>query len=1042
MIVLGEAHDMSSPSSDTDRNLLFGVLAMQLDLIDARQFADACSAWSLRKQTSLADVLAEHGWLTPADRDQVEKLLERKLKKHGGNVRASLGAAADARVRDVIRSVDDAELRQTCSILPPAAGYVLLTTTAPTKQQRSRYSLTRIQGEGGLGRVWVAVDEDLNREVALKEIRAEKADHPTAWRRLLKEAQVTGQLEHPNIVPVYELARGAENDKPFYTMRLVRGQTLRAAIADYHERRRLGKEDPLDRPNLLNAFVSICQAIGYAHSRGVLHRDLKPDNVVLGDYGVVMVLDWGLARLVDQPEEAAEAERKPAISPEAQTEATQAGSQLGTPAYMAPEQAEGRSDLIETRTDIYGLGTILYEILTGRAPHDGPDTASVYQKIIHGATPRVRAAEPTAPQPLDAVCARAMAHSRRDRYATASELAEDVKRWLNDQPVSCLAEPLLVKAGRFARRNRTLVTSAAAALIVAVVSLSVAAVLLAAANDKLDVAFRQEREAKDLETKARYEADENAEKERQARQAEEAAKEQEKKARQEADENAAKERKARQAEEAANRVATSQADLAYDALGDLVLKIQIDLDEAPGGRHVRKELLEDTMKKLHRLHESPATTDRLYRRYASAHMQLGEILWNLNRRAEAEVEYKKAGEYAERAFAANPTSDKAKANIAANHNRMGDTELFYHKNLEPARKLYEAAVPLWEGLAKKMAAFPDGDPALPELERINLVDCEEAVADTYDRMGIVALRFDFDYPKAEEWFNKSRAIRERHLKTHPSRQHRVAIGASLIYLAEWALQHNELDKAISLHEELLKQREGTFAERRWSLKARRELADAQGKLGDDLMLAKRNDEGHKLYLASRDLFQQVMAAEPDDPIYRGLVAHAHYRCGTSFLRVGDPKGARHAFEEGLKLRRAVYDETMDERQKINMQPQFMLAVARAGKHEEAAELAASVRKNLGMMPIHLAEAGSCYGICMASVGEGKPVDQLTPEEKKLRQEYLRLALACFEEARQKKYDDILFLEKDADFDLLHGTPEYEAWLESFRRSLQAQKGSP
>jgi eukaryotic-like serine/threonine-protein kinase len=1009
-----EAFGMSSPSSDTDRNLLFGVLALQLDLIDARQFADACSAWSLRKQTSLADVLAEHGWLAPADRDQVEKLLERKLKKHGGNVRASLGAAADARARDVIRSVDDAEIRQTCSLLPPAAGYVLLTTTAPTKQQRSRYSLTRIQGEGGLGRVWVAVDEDLNREVALKEIRAEKADHPTAWRRLLKEAQVTGQLEHPNIVPVYELARGAENDQPFYTMRLVRGQTLRAAIADYHQRRRQGQEDPLDRPNLLNAFVSICQAIGYAHSRGVLHRDLKPDNVVLGDYGVVMVLDWGLARLIDQPAEAAEAERKPALSPEAQTEATQAGSQLGTPAYMAPEQAEGRSDLIDTRTDIYGLGTILYEILTGRAPHDGPDTASVYQKIIHGATPRARAAEPTAPQPLDAVCARAMAHSRRERYATASELAEDVKRWLNDQPVSCFSEPLLVKAGRFARRNRTLVTSAAAALVVAVVSLSVAAVLLTAANDKLDIAFRQEREAKEEEKKARQEADENAE----------------------------KERKARQAEEAANRVATSQADLAYDALGDLVLKIQIDLDEAPGGRHVRRELLEDTMKKLNRLYESPATTDRLFRRYASAHMQLGEILWNLNRRAEAELEYKKAGEYAERAFAANPTSDKAKANIAANHNRMGDTELFYHKRLEPARKLYEAAVPIWEGLAKKMAAFPDGDPALPELERINLVDAEEAVADTYDRMGILSLRFDFDYPKAEEWFNKSRAIRERHLKTHPSRQHRVAIGASLIYLAEWALQHNELAKAIPLHEELLKQREGTFAERPWSLKARRELADAEGKYGDDLMLARRNDEAHKQYLASRDLFQQVMAAESDDPIYRGLVAHAHYRCGTSFLRVGDPKGAQQAFEEGFKLRQAVYNEVKDPQQKINMQPQFMYALVRCGKHVEAAEMAASVRKNLNMMPIHLAEAGGCYGLCMAAVGEGKPVDQLTPEEKKLRQEYLRLALACFEEARQKKYDDILFLDKDADMDPLHGIPEYEAWIESFRRSLQGQKGSP
>src|SRR5207244_3958809 len=133
-------------------------------------------------------------------------------------------------------------------------------------------------------------------------------------------------------------------------------------------------------------------------------------------------------------------------------------------------------------------------------------------------------------------------------------------------------------------------------------------------------------------------------------------------------------------------------------------------------------------------------------------------------------------------------------------------------------------------------------------------------------------------------------------------------------------------------------------------KAKRELADAQGKYGDDLVLAKRNEEGHNTYVASRDLFEQVMAAEPDDPTYRGLVAHAHYRCGTSFLRIGDPNSALHEFDEGYKLRKAVYDETPDEKQRINMQPQLMLATVRVGKHAEAADLAASVRKNLNMMP--------------------------------------------------------------------------------------------
>src|SRR5207247_778431 len=172
-------------------------------------------AWSARKDTPLGDLLVQHGWLTPAGKQEVEQLLERKLHRHGGDVRRSLGAVADAGVRDIIRDVGDADMRRSLSSLPPAAGYVLVETVQPTTETRSRYSLSRLHGEGGLGRVWVARDQDLNRDVALKEIRPEMARHPETWRRFLKEAQVTGQLSHPNIVPVYELARRPEDDAPF-----------------------------------------------------------------------------------------------------------------------------------------------------------------------------------------------------------------------------------------------------------------------------------------------------------------------------------------------------------------------------------------------------------------------------------------------------------------------------------------------------------------------------------------------------------------------------------------------------------------------------------------------------------------------------------------------------------------------------------------------------------------------------------------------------------------------------------------------------------
>src|SRR5262249_38577198 len=159
---------------------------------------------------------------------------------------------------------------------------------APTSPDGQRYAMLRLAGTGGIGRVWLVRDSNLGREVALKELRPDRAD-PGFWGRFVREAQVTGQLEHPGIVPVYEVGRRPQDDQPFYTMRFVRGRTLKDAIAAYHERRQRKEAGRLELRELLTAFVGVCNAVAYAHSRGVLHRDLKPANVALGDYGEVMV---------------------------------------------------------------------------------------------------------------------------------------------------------------------------------------------------------------------------------------------------------------------------------------------------------------------------------------------------------------------------------------------------------------------------------------------------------------------------------------------------------------------------------------------------------------------------------------------------------------------------------------------------------------------------------------------------------------------------------------------------------------------------------
>src|SRR5262249_48032950 len=179
------------------------------------------------------------------------------------------------------------------------------------------------------------------------------------------------------IVPVYELTRDPKVGRPFYTMRFIRGRTLQAASRNFHALRAAGKAEALDLRELLTAFVGVCNAVAYAHSRNVLHRDLKGHNVLLGDFGEVIVLDWGLAKRLDRVEETA----ADATNREAAGGQTVQGQVLGTPAYMAPEQAEGRLDRINRQTDVYGLGAILYEILTGQPPFQGETTWEVLRKV-------------------------------------------------------------------------------------------------------------------------------------------------------------------------------------------------------------------------------------------------------------------------------------------------------------------------------------------------------------------------------------------------------------------------------------------------------------------------------------------------------------------------------------------------------------------------------------------------------------------------------------------------------------------------------------
>ena len=238
-------------------------------------------------------------------------------------------------------------------------------------QQReltSKFKLIRKLGQGGLGNIWLARDRKLNRNVAIKELRPEALESETAWVRFHREAEITGHLEHPNVISLYQYGVDQKSGEPFYAMRFVGKRTLADAIEEHHDKVEAGEADPLALHRLLSIFLDICQAIAYAHSRGVIHRDLKPENVALDNFGQVIVLDWGLAKVLEDSELATKMEHVKSMTESTLAE-TMHGDVVGTPLFMSPEQAAGALDQVDERTDIYGLGAILFSILTGDAPH-------------------------------------------------------------------------------------------------------------------------------------------------------------------------------------------------------------------------------------------------------------------------------------------------------------------------------------------------------------------------------------------------------------------------------------------------------------------------------------------------------------------------------------------------------------------------------------------------------------------------------------------------------------------------------------------------
>lgn len=439
---------------DRDRNLLFGVLAVQLKLVSPNDLMKAAGAWAADSNENIGGILVRMGFLTEEKRNLVTSLVEGAVKANDGDASKSLQALGGARAVHetfagsiIIEKDGSVSLASFGGAAKPAgdAQKQIEDTESLTVEHPGRYTIKGEQGRGGIGRVLIAFDEHVGREIALKELLPEISQKGTppatpespaspmrrtgaAVARFLREARVTGQLEHPGIVPVYEIGKRPD-ESLYYTMKLVRGKTLADKLRE-------AKTLP-DRLKLLPHFLELCQTIAYAHSKGVIHRDIKPQNVMVGEFGETVVLDWGLAKVKGMKDERArEIEKDIELLKASKDGETVEGKPIGTPAYMPPEQADGRIEDIDERSDVWSLGAVLYEILTEKPPFDGANAYEIIGKVISLTPKPVIEISKDAPAELAAVAERCLSHDIEKRYPNADSLAEDIKNFQSGGLVS------------------------------------------------------------------------------------------------------------------------------------------------------------------------------------------------------------------------------------------------------------------------------------------------------------------------------------------------------------------------------------------------------------------------------------------------------------------------------------------------------------------------------------------------------------------------------------------------------------------------------
>jgi serine/threonine-protein kinase len=860
---------------------------------------------------------------------------------------ATVGATVAAQESHTLAGGDQHSLSGTERLSGPAGAWL----------EFPGYEIAGELGRGGMGVVYKALQKGLGRWVALKMVLAGSHASPQQLARFRAEASAVARLQHPNIVQIYDV--GERNGLPYFSLEFVEGGTLQQRIHG-------NPQPPREAAYLVE---TLARAVAYAHQLGIVHRDLKPANVLLTRDGVPKITDFGVAKRLEDS-----------------SGQTKSGMLVGTPSYMAPEQARAEASAVGPLVDVYALGAILYELLTGRPPFEAATTMDTIVKVTSQEAVAPSRLRYGLPPDLETICLKCLQKEPEPRYQSAQALAEDLRRFLAGEPIQARPVGSAERAWRWCKRNPRLAALGGVALAL-LVGWAVSSTFLY--YQILAKEAAKEREYQRAESN-REQAEENARREGIARREAEARRLEAQAAEQKAAERAG--------------VAERQRTIMLGSLYGMITKVEDKLRDKEDMSDLRKGLLETGMDGLRQVEQAFGKSTLVDRSMGVAYQRLGDIYESVGKTDETMRLYKQSLVVFERLEKEEPDNDWLPWNRAISYDRLGSVSHDFQGDAAAALDYYRKSLALRQALAARVKT-PEIKPA-----RRNA-----ALSVSYIKLASFT-RDVGDPAAAREFARQALAQSEAALAADPKDAQSARFRATSRYTLGRAEAHLGLvAEARTTLRRCIEEREKFARDDPTSAAAKRDLGAAYEALGDLELEQGAVTTARDAYAKAQALHRALVEKERDNLEDQWNLGNAYYRLGTALEMLGERAAARTHFAECLKLRevRAKADPT-----NVQAQAEFMLAQARAGRRAEAARSADAVRDRSAKDPAYLFETARAYALCAGAAGN----------DKALQGRYSALAIGCLERALALGYRDRDALLREPDLEPIRTSPAYQTLL--------------